>query len=118
MVSAPDLTAERFDNYSTNLVQPSVFRQISESGGSYLGPLSDRPPHRQLRSLWKGELETECLVSPIQVRDRLVALVYGDRDALGVAGLDIGRVQRIVALAAEAMERRILERKLGSAGHR
>ena len=103
-----------FRNWTVGFDEPSVFLNLRQGAEFFLGRLPAMPAHERLLKCWRGSLETECAVFPVRVRDRLVCAVYGDRDSLGLAGLEVSSVQRLVGKAAIAFEMLLMKRKLRS----
>lgn len=57
---------------------------------------------------------TECVVFPVMVRSRVVALILGDGGASGIELASVTDVAKIIAHSVAAFERIIMRRKLGS----
>ena len=94
-----------------SLGEPSIFHQLAQGAEGHLGPLPPLPAHRRLSKLWGGEL-CECLLLPLRIRGRLVAIAYGDRGARGLAGIDVDALRQTVQRAAVALELCILKKKM------
>ncbi|AKV00036.1 Vegetative cell wall protein gp1 precursor (Hydroxyproline-rich glycoprotein 1) [Labilithrix luteola] len=79
-------------------------------------PITKRPAPDGLDSVLMNDLarpgETECLVVPVIVRTRIVALVFGDGGADGVDPTSAIAIRKVVDKAASAFERVIVRRKL------
>lgn len=110
MGRGPGLRRQRLTDYFATLDEASVFSSLV-SGEPFRGSLSPLPAHLRLFELWRGRPGTECTLMPLLIRGRLVAVVYGDRDSIGLEDLDPSRSQRLIAEAAAALERCILRRK-------
>jgi MshEN domain len=106
--------AARLARYEATLEELSVFREVAAQETIFTGVLQPLPAHLRLLDLWHGAPGEECLVAPVKVRDRLVAVLYGDRGAGGLEGLDVALIARLAARAAEGFER-CIARKKGSA---
>ena len=91
--------------------QPSIFLNLRGGGSFFLGTLPGMSAHVDLAACWHKDLSDECAVFPIRVRDKLVALVYGDCGPLGLADLDLDLIRGLCVSAARAFERCIMERK-------
>ncbi len=115
MARGPHIDLERFGRFSVSLEESSVFRSLAEGGNLYIGTLSPLRPHLDLLSVWGGSPATECLLCSIPIRHRIVAVLYGDRDSLGVTGVNLGRIQGLCGEAAAALQACILRRKLSQA---
>ena len=97
--------------FSAGLDEPSVFLNLREGGGFFLGPLAPMPVHRELARCWGGTLPKECLVVPVRIRDRLVTAVYLDRMPEKLGSLDLEAMRSLAAAAARAYERCIFRKK-------
>jgi hypothetical protein len=105
--------AGRLASYEATLDELSVFRDLAAEDTIFTGILQPFPAHLRLLDLWHGAPGEECLVAPVKVRNRLVAVLYGDRGAGGLDGLDLALVGRLAARAAEGFERCITRKKGG-----
>ena len=109
------LDAERLSAFRAGLDQPSIFLNLTRSGHFYVGALPPMPVHLALAACWGGELPAECLLLPVRLRERLVTLVYADRGAAGLKGIDLAQLQQLAAKAAIAFELCIMRGKLRKA---
>jgi hypothetical protein len=101
-----------FRSLQLRLNQPSAFLDLEQQGaGSFRGPLAPLPAHRQMARSWGGRLPKECLMVPLRIRGRLVCVLYGDRGAEGLAGIDEELFRRLAEKAATALELHILHKK-------
>jgi hypothetical protein len=114
MGRGPGLDDERAATYGATMEERSVFREFAVTASAFRGALEQLPAHLRLLDLWHGAPGAECLVVPVRVRDRLVAVIYGDRGTRGLEGLDPHLIERLAARAAEAFERCIARRKGGA----
>jgi hypothetical protein len=96
-----------FRRFSTGFDQPSLFLNLREGSGVYLGPLPPMPAHRELARSWGGELPRDCVMLPVRMRDRLVAVLYAD----GSKKVDLVQLQRLATATAVALGRCILLKK-------
>jgi hypothetical protein len=111
-----DIDQEIFGQFSTGFDQPSLFLNLRQGSGVYLGPLPPMPAHRELARAWGGELPRDCVMLPVRVKDRLVTVVYADGATKGLSGVDLPQLQRLTASTAAAFERCILHKKRGGEG--
>lgn len=105
-----------FQKFSVALDQPSLFLNLRNGSGLHMGPLPPMPAHRDLARAWGGDLPRDCVVLPVRVKDRLVAVLYADGGvrapaAKGMGGVELSHLQRLAAAAGAALERCILHRK-------
>lgn len=106
-----------FKKFSTGFDQPSLFLNLRNGSSLYIGPLPPMPAHRELARAWGGELPRDCVVLPVRINDRLVAVLYADgglksgKNIGGMGGIDLPQLQRLAAATGTALERFILHRK-------
>lgn len=105
------LDGERLEDFSLSFGQPSVFLNLRQGSGFHLGPLPPMPAHRELARCWGGDLPAASLLLPITLRGRLVAVVYGDRGAESLSGVDLAGLHRLAAALGKALERCIVLKK-------
>ncbi len=115
MASGDGIDQEAFARYGVTFKEPSVFLNLQQGSGIYLGPLPPMATHRELALCWGGGLPRDCVVLPIRLRERLVAIVYMDGGSRGLGGTDLEQVRRLTALTAAAFEHCILTKKHGYA---
>lgn len=96
--------------------QPSVFLNLRQGSGIYQGPLPPMPAHRELARTWGGELPRECVLLPVRLKDRLVAVVYADTPRRPGGGLHLDELKRLADAAAGALGRCILHKKQAGTG--
>ena len=77
--------AARLVDLAIEFDEASVFLNLRSSGEFFAGALAPMVAHERLMNCWHAPLPTECLVIPVRIKDRLVALLFGDR---GPEGLD------------------------------
>lgn len=111
LAHGPGLDRERFESFRVTFDRPSIFFNLREGGSFFLGILPEMPPHLDLAACWHKDLADECAVFPIRLRERLVALVYGDRGPMGLADLDLDMIRGLMVSASRAFERCILLQK-------
>ena len=101
-----------FRSLDLKLDQPSAFLGLVKGADFFLGPLAPMPAHRDLARCWGGELPQQCLMVSIRLRGRLVSILYGDRGARGLRGVEVEQIKKLAEKAAIAFELCILRRKL------
>lgn len=111
-----DLDLARFEKYSVSFDQPSVFLNLRQGTAFYVGPMPPMPAHRQLASAWGGELPRDCVLLPVRMKDRLVAVIYADGAKKGLSGIDLPQLQRLASSTAAALQRCILHKKKNETG--
>ncbi len=104
---------DRFDRLSLSSTEPSVFLNLSRSLPFHLGPLPDSPIHRTLLEIWGGTMPQGAFLQPVRLRDRLVAVLYGDRRDAPPGAVPTRRFQTLADQAASALERCIMLKRKG-----
>ncbi|HEX9941855.1 MAG TPA: hypothetical protein VGG03_07555 [Thermoanaerobaculia bacterium] len=112
-VHGTGIDRDAFAAFSIGFDQPSLFLNLRQGSGLYLGPLPPMPTHRQLARAWGGDLPRDCMLLPVRIKDRLVMVIYADGATKGP--VELPQMQRLMALATTAVERCILQRKRGKA---
>ncbi|HYN23289.1 MAG TPA: hypothetical protein VE078_20180 [Thermoanaerobaculia bacterium] len=113
-----DLDLPIFQKFSTGFDQPSLFLNLRNGSSLYMGAMPPMPAHRELARAWGGELPKDCVLLPVRLKDRLVAVLYADgglKAAKGLGGIDLPELQRLAASTGAALERGILHRKRAEA---
>lgn len=106
-----NLDSARFDRFVITFDQPSVFLNLNQGAGIFLGALPGMEAHESLVALWGGELSWEALVLPLRVGKRMVAALYLDRGASTMAAIDLPSLLRLAAAGAEALGQVLVRRK-------
>lgn len=108
-----------FQKFSVGFDQPSLFLNLRQGSSLYIGPLPPMPAHRELARAWGGDLPRDCILLPVRIKDRLVAILYADGGLKsgkeGIGGIDLPQLQAVAAAAGAALERCILHRKRAEA---
>ena len=91
--------------------EPSLFLNLREGSPFYRGPLARLDAHQRLVKAWGGKYPRECLVLPVRVQKRLVAVVYCDRGAEGMSGVDMEQLQEMAAALGHALESFLRKKK-------
>jgi hypothetical protein len=102
-----------FQKFSAGFDEPSLFLNLRQGSSLYIGPLPPMPAHRELARAWGGELPRDCVLLPVRLKDRLVAILYADGGLK--SGIGLPQLQALAAAAGAALERCILHRKRAEA---
>jgi hypothetical protein len=86
---------------------PSLFRDVIASRLPYRGPLPETPANRAFAHALGG-IDSDVLLMPVAVRDRIIAVIYGDSAAQPLPDAALHATMREAGLA---YERLILEAK-------
>ncbi|HWM89974.1 MAG TPA: hypothetical protein VN493_04350 [Thermoanaerobaculia bacterium] len=118
-----ELDLSIFQKFFIRFDQPSLFLNLRNGSNLYLGPLPPMPAHRELARAWGGELPRDCVLLPVRINERLVAVLYADGGVKpgkgiggiggmgGMGGIDLSQLQRLAIATGTALERCILHRK-------
>ncbi len=88
-----------------SLDRPSSLRTVVEGRASYVGSIAPGDPlESSLANLGRSRLRA-VLLSPVVVRDRTVAVVYGDRGGEALAPSQLSDVALVVSRLGAALER-------------
>lgn len=112
-IHGANVDAAAFSQFSVGFDQPSLFLNLRQGSGLYLGPLPPMPAHRQLARAWGGDLPRDCVMLPVRIKDRLVMVIYADGVTKGP--VELPAMQRLAAATTAAVERCILQKKRGEA---
>ena len=77
----------------------------------YRGPLLKIPGNEPLISLLSGTPQDCCMI-PIQLRDRIIALLYVDNGNASVMDAGLSYIHTLVTMATYSFEITILRRKI------
>lgn len=113
MADGAGLDREVFHRFSVDFRQPSIFLNLQQGSGMHLGPLPPMPVHRELSLAFGGGLPRDAAVLPVRIKDRLVAVIYGE-GVLAGQNIDLEPLRRLAKEASSALERAILSRKRGA----
>ncbi len=112
MASSDGLDTQRFSELEIDLDAPSVFAEMADGFPLHRGPIEATAAHTTLARCWGLKALAPCVVLPIWVRDRLIAVLYGDRGEAGLGDLDLEEIEGVGTKAGLAFEICILHRKL------
>src|SRR5262249_48820754 len=115
-VAGEGVDAAAFGEFAVGFDQPSIFLNLRQGSGLYMGPLPPMPAHRQLSRAWGGELPRDCVMLPARLKERLVSVTYAARAESGPPALPLDELRRLAAATAVAFEHCILHKKQLSTG--
>jgi hypothetical protein len=90
----------------------SLFTAVKVGSKPMIGPVADVPANRRLFHDLNMEIPAEVVLLPIRIKERVVAILYGDNAGRPVGALDVGLLRRFTLQAAVALEILILRSKL------
>jgi len=91
---------------------PSIFSYFRMGSDFYFGPVPDLPANRQIYGELGVPAPDRVLLVPIQIKGRLIALLYGDNGIGRREEPDIGLYRRVAQKASLALEILILRNKI------
>ena len=99
------------DGFEAPLDSLSIFSEVISRKSYYRGPLLKVPGNEPLIQRLKGAPQDCCMI-PIQIREKIVGLLYVDNGTTAVLDAGIGYVNNLAAMAAVSFELVILRKKL------
>lgn len=107
----PTLVPDRLMKLRLAVEQASVFLHLREGGSFYYGMLPAMFADLRLLGCWDGNLDRECVLFPIRLRGRLVAVLYADTGSRPLTPEHLGGLQAATALFTRSLVDQILRRK-------
>lgn len=96
---------------SLSLEAPSAFRTVVQSKSPYLGRLGEEGPGAQALGMLGRKPPVPALLLPIVLRERTVALLYGDAGGRSLEAATLGELSTLVGAAARSFQRLIFKQK-------
>jgi len=90
----------------------SLFTAVKMGCKPMIGPVADVPANRRLFHEMRLGFPAEVVLFPIRIKDRVVAVFYGDNATQPVASVDVDVLQRITLQTAVGLEILLLRTKL------
>jgi hypothetical protein len=113
MGTGDNVDQRQFGDLEISFEEPSLFLHLREGSPYYRGPLPRLEAHQRLARVWGGKLPKDCVLLPVRIKTRLVAIVYCDRGGEEMADLDLGELQHVGTLMGRGFESFLLKRKQG-----
>lgn len=111
----PTLVPDRLLKLRLPLDQASIFLHLKQGGSFFYGMLPAMFAHLQLLRCWNGSLRRECVLFPIRLKDRLVAVLYADAGDRTLAPEHLGSLKAATDLFNRSLIDQILRRKIRAA---
>ncbi len=99
------------DSVELPVVPNSVFSDVIQRRNYYRGPLLRIPENEALVEILGGTPQ-DCLLIPIQIREKIIALLYVDNGNVSVMDSGLNYINTLAALCAMSFELVILRRKI------
>jgi hypothetical protein len=99
------------DSVEISVVPNSVFADVLQRKSHYRGPLLRIPENEALVEVLGGTPQ-DCLLIPIQIREKIIALLYVDNGNVSVLDASLNYINTLVTLSAMSFELVILRRKI------
>jgi len=93
------------------LSRRSVFKTVIETGAYFLGPFPDTPINRRFLAALGNTRPKSALLLPINVADRVVAILYGDMGHNQSVTGELAPLQSTIHAAGAAFHRLIIRQK-------
>ncbi len=113
--AGPGVNPQALQLFQIRAEDPSVFFPLARGSEFWMGPLPPFDTQRHFEALLEADIPSECLVVPVELRDRPVAYLYGDNGAQGVRQAPVKQLRRLATKLGLAFELCILRSKLESA---
>jgi hypothetical protein len=111
----PTLIPERLLRLRLSLAQTSIFMYLQRGGSFFYGMLPAMFAHLQLLRCWHGSLHRECVLFPVRIKDRLVAVLYADAADRPLTPEHLGALKAATDLFTGSLIDQILRRKAKAA---
>lgn len=98
-------------NIEIKIAPASIFTDVISNKNYYRGPLLKIPGNEALISMLSGTPQDCCLI-PIQLRERIIALLYVDNGNNSVMDAGLSYIHTLVTMASYSFEISILRRKI------
>lgn len=96
---------------STNLEDASVIAEVLSKRNYYRGPMLQTGANKTLISLLGG-VSQDCVIIPVSIRDRVVAVLYADNGNDKVLNANLNYLNTLVSMASLAFEILILQKRI------
>ena len=107
----PALVPDRLRKLRFDLDQTSIFQYLQQGGSFFYGRLPPMFSHLQLLRCWNGSLQRECVLFPVRLKDRLVAVLYADVGDQCLEPEHLGTLKAATDLFTKSLLDQILRRK-------
>jgi len=98
-------------DFTSSTALPSIFSDVLMRKTYYRGPLLKIPGNTEFIDILGGAPEDSILV-PVNIRDRVICLLYADNGTKGVLDANVTYINRLSLMAAFAFELLIIKKKL------
>ncbi|HSM52093.1 MAG TPA: hypothetical protein VLA75_11900 [Thermoanaerobaculia bacterium] len=89
----------------------SILTTVRDGAPLFRGPLPSLPSHHSLAAIWGGKLPRDCVLLPLPVGGKTAALLYLDREPVGLGTLDPSTLRELLAETGEQLALCIRRRK-------
>jgi hypothetical protein len=99
------------ENKNLNVAPDSIFFEAISKKSYYRGPVLNVPGNGPLISILSGTPQ-DCLLIPVFIRDKIIALLYVDNGNASVLDANLSYINKIVSIASISFEMAILRSKI------
>lgn len=99
------------ENIEAATSTPSLFTDVMNKKSYYRGPLLKLPGNQPLIKALGGTPQ-DCFMIPIQIRDKIIALLYADNGNTSVMDASVSYINSLVAMSSVSFEIVILRNKI------
>jgi len=99
------------ENCEIPVAPNSMFFEVMSRKSHYRGPLLKVPANEALISVLSGAPQ-DCLCIPLQIRDKIIAVLYADNGTASVLDASLNYINTLVKMASISFEIAILRKKI------
>lgn len=99
------------ENCEIEVGRNSIFSGVVATRNYYRGPVLKVPDNERLISALAGSPQ-DCLVYPIQIRDKIIAILYADNGNSSVLDASLNYINTLIKMASISFEIAILRKKI------
>jgi hypothetical protein len=99
------------NEFTVDVDPTSIFSQVIDNKNFYRGPMPDTSGNNLFSSILGG-LPQDCVIIPVMIRDRMVAVIYADNGIDNVLTGNINYLNALASLASLSFEILILKKRI------
>lgn len=99
------------DSFAVAIDPTSIFSQVINDKTFYRGPMAPTPGNNAFSSIL-GSMPQDCVIIPVLIRDRVVAVIYADNGNNNVLSGNINYLNGLASLASLSLEILILKKRI------
>ncbi|MBI5641134.1 MAG: hypothetical protein HZA17_11980 [Nitrospirae bacterium] len=99
------------ETFNSAIAPQSIFAEVINKKSYYRGPLLKIPGNEPLISILSGTPQ-DCLLIPLQIRDKIIGLLYADNGNSSVMDASLNYIHTLVKMASISFEIVLLRKKI------